>query len=270
MTIARSRPSIVYPDCDGQPMSDNTVQFGWIVLLKENLECLFANNLDVFVAGDLLWYPVEKHPEIRSAPDVMVVLGRPKGERGSYRQWEEGNIVPQVVVEILSPGNTAKEMAKKLRFYERYGVEEYYIYNPDRNNLTVWWRRERRLEAIDTRNWQSPRLGIRLLLTAETLEVYYPNGQPFVTTVELLARADREAASAVACLGDRSRGLKSGELKGLTGLSQIAEISLASGGIGLECLEGGIDGDNWRDEGFIDDRGIEFAALHSYVEKCSA
>jgi flagellar biosynthesis GTPase FlhF len=123
-------------------------------------------------------------------------LGRPKGDRGSYRQWEEGNIVPQVVIEILSPGNTKREMAKKLRFYERYGVEEYYVYNPDRNELNVWWRREERLEAMNTRNWQSPRLGIRLLLTSETLEVYYPNGRPFLTTVELSAKADLEASRA--------------------------------------------------------------------------
>lgn len=52
----------------------------------------------------LLWYPVESHPEIRTAPDVLVVFGRPKGHRGSYKQWEEDNIPPQVVFEILSPG----------------------------------------------------------------------------------------------------------------------------------------------------------------------
>ena len=42
---------IDYPDSDGQPMADNTEQFQWIVLLKENLECLFAKNVDVFVGG---------------------------------------------------------------------------------------------------------------------------------------------------------------------------------------------------------------------------
>ncbi|MFN9173216.1 MAG: Uma2 family endonuclease, partial [Synechocystis sp.] len=73
MTLALDR-QIIYPDSDGQPMADNTEQFQWIVLLKENLECLFANNANVFVGGDLLWYPVEGHPEIRVAPDVMVAL----------------------------------------------------------------------------------------------------------------------------------------------------------------------------------------------------
>ena len=47
-----------YPDSDGQP-ADNTEQFRWIVVIKENLERLFASDPDVFVASDLLWYPVE-------------------------------------------------------------------------------------------------------------------------------------------------------------------------------------------------------------------
>ncbi|MFN6067264.1 MAG: hypothetical protein ACK45T_08855, partial [Pseudanabaena sp.] len=51
-------PKIDYPDSDGQPMADNTQQFRWIVLIKENLELFFANDSKVFVAGDLLWYPV--------------------------------------------------------------------------------------------------------------------------------------------------------------------------------------------------------------------
>jgi len=34
----------------------------------------------------------------------------------------------RVVFEVLSPGNTLTEMLEKREFYERYGVEEYYIY----------------------------------------------------------------------------------------------------------------------------------------------
>ena len=48
---------IVYPDSDGQPMADNTIQFRWIAVLYHNLAWLFAENPEVFVAGDLLWYP---------------------------------------------------------------------------------------------------------------------------------------------------------------------------------------------------------------------
>jgi Uma2 family endonuclease len=100
--------------------------------IEGNIEILAAQTQNLFVAGDMLWYPVEGRPDIRQAPDVMVAFGRPNGDRGSYRQWEEENIPPQVVFEILSPGNRKKEMDDKFAFYERYGVEEYYIYDPDR------------------------------------------------------------------------------------------------------------------------------------------
>ena len=88
--ISPARAKIVYPDSDGQPMSENTLQFKWIVTIEGGVDALFIDDPNVFVAGDLLWYPVENRPDIRSAPDVMVALGRPKGYRGSYMQWEEG------------------------------------------------------------------------------------------------------------------------------------------------------------------------------------
>jgi Uma2 family endonuclease len=192
MTVSLDR-QVLYPDSDGQPMSDNTKQFRWIVLLKENLECLFADEPQVFVAGDLLWYPIEGQPEVRVAPDVMVVFGRSKGDRGSYRQWQEDGVGPQVVFEVLSPGNTLKEMAKKQLFYDRYGVEEYYIYDPDRNDLHGLQRVDGTLTVIDAiDDWVSPRLGIRFVVTADTLAVYYPDGQRFLTTVELAERVEQE------------------------------------------------------------------------------
>ena len=39
----RTDKKIIYPDSDGQPMADNTQQFRWIVLIKENLELIFAD-----------------------------------------------------------------------------------------------------------------------------------------------------------------------------------------------------------------------------------
>jgi Uma2 family endonuclease len=182
--------SIIYPDSDGQPMADNTKQFNWIVRIKENLEVLFANNLDVFVAGDLLWYPVEGNNTIRRAPDTMVAFGRPKGDRGSYKQWEENGIAPQVVFEILSPGNRSSEMIAKFQFYDRYGVEEYYVYDPDKIDLAGWQRQDGLLTEIFTlADWVSPLLGIRFKMAAE-LEIFFPNGQPFLSFQEISARAE--------------------------------------------------------------------------------
>ena len=191
--------AIEYPDCDGQPMSDNTLQFEWIVTIKEGLAALFADRADVFVAGDLLWYPVEGDPKTRTAPDAMVAFGRPRGYRGSYKQWEEEGVAPQVVFEVQSPGNRFGEMLRKYQFYEQFGVEEYYLYDPDRNNLSAWRRVGDRLKEIDGADgWTSPLLGVRFELTDDTLRLIRPDGQPFLTYLELFQarEAERQRAEA--------------------------------------------------------------------------
>jgi Uma2 family endonuclease len=184
--IPSTRLDIIYPDSDGQPMADNTKQFRLIVTIKENLELLFADEPDVFIAGDLLWYPMEGNNKIRRAPDVMVVFGRPKGDRGPYKQWQENQISPQVVFEILSPGNTLTEMDEKFQFYDRYGVEEYYLYNPDTNNLKGWLREENSLRIIKNgQGWISPRLNVRFEINSHDLEIFTSTGQKFLTYIEL-------------------------------------------------------------------------------------
>lgn len=187
------QPEVIYPDRDGQPMADNTEQFRWIVFIQQNLESLFADDPNVFVAGDLLWYPVEGDNKTRVAPDALVAFGRPKGYRGSYQQWQGGNIAPQVVFEVLSPGNTQLEMHKKLRFYERYGVEEYYLYDPIKNDFSGWRRQDDRLEVIDPiDDWISPGLRIRFHLAEPEPQLFRPNGEPFTTLDQERQRVTQE------------------------------------------------------------------------------
>jgi Uma2 family endonuclease len=172
-------------------MSDNTLQFEWIVTIKEGLDAVFKDDPNVFVAGDLLWYPVEGDPKIRQAPDALVAFSRPKGYRGSYKQWEEGGTAPQVVFEVLSPGNRFPEMQRKFQFYERYGVEEYYLYDPDHAILDGWLRSGDSLQEIpDVHNWTSPRLGVRFEVKGGTFTLYGPDGRPFATYQELIAQRD--------------------------------------------------------------------------------
>ena len=184
---------IVYPESDGQPMSDNTKQFRYIVSTQGGVDSLFAEDPNVFVAGDLLWYPVEGDSKIRVAPDVMVAFGRPKGDRGSYLQWSEENVAPQVVFEILSPGNTVTEMMRKYQFYRRYGVEEYYLYDPERGDLSGWLRNNGDLVEIEQmEGWVSPRLQIRFSLQGGEMVIYRPDGSRFETYVTLHQRAEQE------------------------------------------------------------------------------
>ncbi len=145
------------------------------------------------MAGDLLWYPVEGNNTIRQAPDAMVAFGRPKGDRGSYQQWREDTIPPQVVFKILSPGNRLAETARKYKFYNQYGVEEYYVYDPDDHELIGWLRSDSYLDIIENMSgWVSPRLQIRFEVTADTLEIYRPNGERFLSFTELMQSRDRE------------------------------------------------------------------------------
>jgi len=187
--ITSVHPQIEYPENDGNPLSDNTLQFEYITLIQGNLNALFADDPNVFVAADLLWYPIEGNNKVRVAPDTMVVFGRPKGYRGSYKQWEEGGIGPQVVFEIASPSNSIKELQQtKLAFYDRHQVEEYYLFDPDRVLLKGWLREAGgELVAIPVmENWISPRLGVRFELTAEgELQLYTPTGERFASYVEM-------------------------------------------------------------------------------------
>lgn len=177
---------IIYPSSDGQPMADSTIQYKLITKIKEGCESLYKNDENVFVAADLLWYPVEGSPEISQAPDVMVIFGIPKTERQSYLQWQENNITPQVVFEIRSFNDSQTKINRKFTFYTRHGVEEYYLYDPQDNELSGWQRIEGLLEVIDPMpGWVSPRLGVRFELGENGLEIYRPDGQKFLSYSEL-------------------------------------------------------------------------------------
>jgi hypothetical protein len=174
---------IEYPESDGKPMADNTLQWDWMVKIVGELRELFAGQ-EVFVAGNLFWYPVEGDPKTVTAPDAMVAFGRPPGYRGSYKQWEEAGIAPQVVFEVLSPNNTREEMDEKLKWYERYGVEEYYYIDPYDNQLLGWTRRDARLEAVyPMKGFISPRLGVRFDVNGE-VRLFTPDGREFRTREE--------------------------------------------------------------------------------------
>lgn len=62
-------------------------------------------------------------------PDLCVICDLSKlDERGC-------NGAPELIVEILSPGNTAKEMKLKYELYEEAGVLEYWIVDPEHESV---------------------------------------------------------------------------------------------------------------------------------------
>lgn len=192
---------IHYPSSDGKPMAGSTTQARWIVMLYSNLQALFE-GMEVFVAADLLWYPVEGNPRISVAPDVMLAFGRPAGERLSYRQWQ-GGMAPQVVFEVLSPSNSCIEMARKQQLYQKHGVEEFIVIDPAMSEeaadaFVIYERREGQLLAADfpAVDWTSPRMGVCFRLDEGRLKLFLPDGGPFKSLAEVRGElaAERERA----------------------------------------------------------------------------
>ena len=99
-------------------------------------------------------------------------------------------------------------MLHKFRFYERYGVEEYYIYDPDSGDLEGWQRQDKGLEEIAQMNgYVSRRLGIRFEPGEgpNNLTIIGSDGERFATHQELKERtqAAQERAQAAQELAER-------------------------------------------------------------------
>jgi Putative restriction endonuclease len=189
---------IYYPESDGKPMVGADWQAEALCLLVGNLKLLLK---DAYVAMDIFWYPVQKVPSIVASPDLLVAFGRSPERRSSYRQWNEDNIPPHVVFEIQSPGNKQQEMAAKLKFYEKYGVQEYYVYYAKKEVMQGYIRQGDNLVEIDNMDgWQSPLMKIwfrkEITVNGRRRKVnwhfFLPNGEPFQTHGDAILLANDE------------------------------------------------------------------------------
>jgi hypothetical protein len=88
-----------------------------------------------FIAADMFWYWEEGHPESRVAPDVMVVKGARREHRRSFFTWREGGAVPCIVFEMASEHTWREDLGTKRRLYERLGVREYILFDPEAEYL---------------------------------------------------------------------------------------------------------------------------------------
>jgi len=125
------------PDSDDTPV-DNELQILVPTLLRAILAWLWAERQDWFFGVNMGVYYNPKEPAI--VPDGFLSLGveRRKSERGrlSYVLWEEKDIVPQLVLEVVSR-TYGQEYEGKLLKYAQLGVMYYVVYNPD------YWMRDK-------------------------------------------------------------------------------------------------------------------------------
>lgn len=64
-------------------------------------------------------------------PDIMVICDQDKLD------GKRCNGAPDFIIEIVSPGNPADDYIRKLYYYQKAGVREYWIVDPRRRMVTV-------------------------------------------------------------------------------------------------------------------------------------
>lgn len=128
------------PGSDDIPV-DNEDQNFLPNLLLFMLVILRADRMDWYFGVDMaVYHTTGVSPRVPVVPDAFFSLGveRKKGgkSRRSYATWEENNVIPTLVLEMVShkPGG---EYDTKFEIYTTLGVLYYVIYNPE------FWKRDR-------------------------------------------------------------------------------------------------------------------------------
>lgn len=123
---------IHYPESDGRPMGETEIHAQVLEDLRFALVRRYADAPDVYVWGNLFFYYREGDPKACVCPDVFLIKGagkRTDNRRRTYKLWEEGGVVPALVIELTSESTRDEDVEKK-KLYERLGVEEYFLFDP--------------------------------------------------------------------------------------------------------------------------------------------
>ena len=120
---------VEYPDSDGLPMAENTVQCRAIREAMGALEHHYKPGREVGMASDLMLYYREGDPATYVAPDVMVSFGVRMLGLPNYKLWEVGK-PPEFVLEVSSQSSRELDRTKKVELYAGLGVREYFVFDP--------------------------------------------------------------------------------------------------------------------------------------------
>ena len=129
-----------YPDSDGHFLPPNPLQANAIVELRNSMRTHFLDVPNVVVEGSMFLYYAEGEADERLvlgkrvgkyiAPELIVVLDHELGGRGTYKVWVEGK-PPDFALEVISPSSELRNRAAKKELYERIGIGEYFVFQPD-------------------------------------------------------------------------------------------------------------------------------------------
>jgi Uma2 family endonuclease len=124
----RDRASIEYPSTDGEPLAETFLHLYAIFCILEVLLQYLKGQKATVLSNQFLYYS-EGFPNLRAAPDVMVIFNVEPGPRDNYKIWEEGQ-PPAVVFEVTSPSTKRNDLREKKVLYHQLGVQEYWLFDP--------------------------------------------------------------------------------------------------------------------------------------------
>ena len=104
---------------------------------------VFAEDHDL---GEVFDAPTDVYfnEEETYQPDILFV----PWDREKIIEKGRINGAPDLVVEVLSPTTAKADLTSKFEIYERYGVKEYWIIDPEDNSVKVYLHSEGRLALI--------------------------------------------------------------------------------------------------------------------------
>lgn len=192
VTSPKIKKEVFYPSSDGKIMGEIELHMLAITELLVTLRTHFQSDSDIYVAGDHLVYYEEGNSKKFIVPDIYIVKGVEKKTRRVYKIWEE-KVAPTVVFEIASESTWQKDVTIKRRLYEKIGVAEYYVFDPEYlylpQPLLAYHLEFGELTKIALRENRifSPALGLEIVDTKETLRLFNPTTKEFLPTARELS-----------------------------------------------------------------------------------
>ncbi len=180
---------IIYPEQREDDMGETSIHIKLVTTFLQTLLLFFREREDVFLSANMNLYYEEGKPNKWYAPDLLIAFGVPNHERSSYQVWKE-NVFPQVIIEIASDKTWDNDIGKKYKDYEQFGVEEYYILDPEfaflPAPLLAFHRQGERLLSAPVNDGRifSPRLGLEIVRTENSFRLFNPQRGEFLMTLE--------------------------------------------------------------------------------------
>jgi Uma2 family endonuclease len=112
--------------------------------ILRKLALALVSHVESNALGEVFFSPVdvvlEEHVVVQ--PDILFVRLSQHGIVGD----EAIHGAPELVVEILSPTSFYHDLRRKLRIYSQYGVQEYWVVDPEKETIEIYARNGQELQ----------------------------------------------------------------------------------------------------------------------------